>query len=209
MRLNTCAKREERSAECNQKILLLVDFSIENPKSKIVSLDHPIRSRQHIRRDRQANLLGRFQIDRKLELCRLLNRQVCRLSPFENFVHEVRGAPHRIMTAGGIGNQATVFDKRSSPTHRWKPVLLRKAQELHSIGKVKAIVRDDKPVDPFFHHGSKGIVKLPWVLYIVGLNPHSERLGCGSRLSNFILVSLIPFVSKDGHARELRNGFLE
>jgi hypothetical protein len=67
MRLNTCAKREERSAECNQKILLLIDFSIENPRSKIVSLNHSVCSRQHIRRDREADLFGRFQIDYHLE----------------------------------------------------------------------------------------------------------------------------------------------
>ena len=45
-------------------------------------LDHPIRSRQHIGRDRQAGLLGRSQIDDELEFLRLLHRQVCGLSAF-------------------------------------------------------------------------------------------------------------------------------
>ena len=40
------------------------------------SLDHSIRSRQHVRRNRQADIFGRFQIDHELELCRLLHRQV-------------------------------------------------------------------------------------------------------------------------------------
>jgi len=35
-------------------------------------LDHPIRPRQHIRRNRQADLFGRFEIDDELELFRLL-----------------------------------------------------------------------------------------------------------------------------------------
>ena len=40
--------------------------------------DHLIRSRQHIRWNRQANLLGRLEIDDKLKLRRLLDRKVGR-----------------------------------------------------------------------------------------------------------------------------------
>jgi hypothetical protein len=36
----------------------------------------PIRSRQHIRRDRHADLLGVFQIDHQVEYHRLLDGQV-------------------------------------------------------------------------------------------------------------------------------------
>jgi hypothetical protein len=39
-------------------------------------LDHPIRPRQHIRRNRQTDLLGCFQIDHQLKLLRLLGRKV-------------------------------------------------------------------------------------------------------------------------------------
>ena len=46
-----------------------------------------IRSRQHIRRNRQADLLRRFQIDHQLKLGRLLDEQVSRLGAFEDFVH--------------------------------------------------------------------------------------------------------------------------
>jgi hypothetical protein len=47
-----------------------------------VLLDHLIRSRQHIRWNRQAHLLGCFQIDDELELRRLLDGQVGRLGAF-------------------------------------------------------------------------------------------------------------------------------
>ena len=43
-----------------------------------VLLDYLIRSHQHVRRDREANLLGRFEID-QLKLGRVLDRQVSRL----------------------------------------------------------------------------------------------------------------------------------
>jgi hypothetical protein len=46
-------------------------------------LDHLIRPREHIRRDRQADLLGGFQVDNKLELCRLLDGKVAGLAPFK------------------------------------------------------------------------------------------------------------------------------
>jgi hypothetical protein len=42
-----------------------------------MSSDDPIRSRQHVRRYGQTNLLRRFQIDEQLKLCRLLRPSRC------------------------------------------------------------------------------------------------------------------------------------
>ena len=52
-------------------------------------LDHLIRPRQHIRRDRQADLLRGFQVDHELDLRRLLNRQISRLGTFKDLVTDV------------------------------------------------------------------------------------------------------------------------
>ena len=49
--------------------------------------------RQHLRRNRQADLLGGFQIDDQLELRRLLDGQIGGLGAFQNLVDEVSGAP--------------------------------------------------------------------------------------------------------------------
>ena len=46
-------------------------------------LDHLVRPYQHIRRNRQADLLRRFQIDDEFEFDRLLDGQVCGLPPFK------------------------------------------------------------------------------------------------------------------------------
>jgi hypothetical protein len=46
------------------------------------SFDHLIRSRQHIRRNRQADLFGRFQVDHQLKLRRLLDGDVGGLGSF-------------------------------------------------------------------------------------------------------------------------------
>jgi hypothetical protein len=54
------------------------------------SFDDLIRSRQHVGRDRHADLLGRLKVDHQLELCRLLNRNVGWLGAFENLVNHRR-----------------------------------------------------------------------------------------------------------------------
>src|SRR4030095_10543835 len=62
------AKRIEQS-----KIL----FSCLLPRaSYLYSLDHPIRSRQHVGRNRETDLLGRLQVDDELKLLRPLDGQV-------------------------------------------------------------------------------------------------------------------------------------
>ncbi len=49
-------------------------------------LDHLVRPHQHIRRNRQADLLRGFQIDDQLELRRLLDWQIGRLGAFQNTI---------------------------------------------------------------------------------------------------------------------------
>ena len=46
-----------------------------------LSLDHLVRPRQHVRRNRQADLLGGFQIDHELELRRLFHWESAGLAP--------------------------------------------------------------------------------------------------------------------------------
>ena len=48
----------------------------------LMSFNHFIRSRQHVRRNRQADLLGCFQIDDELELRRLLDGKIGGLGAF-------------------------------------------------------------------------------------------------------------------------------
>jgi hypothetical protein len=50
------------------------------------SPDHPIRPRQHIRRNRHADLLGGFEVDHQLESRWLLDGKLFRLRPFENLI---------------------------------------------------------------------------------------------------------------------------
>ena len=72
-------------------IFLFMSFSLPFHSTLLTRpsllFDHFIRSHQHIGRNRQADLLGRIEVDHQLELCWLLDGYVSRLSPFENLVH--------------------------------------------------------------------------------------------------------------------------
>ena len=57
------------------------------------SLDQPIRSGEHLRRDRQADLLRSLEINHQLELRRLLDRQIGGLRSLQDSVHEICYAP--------------------------------------------------------------------------------------------------------------------
>src|SRR5262245_54774035 len=68
-------------------------FSLNrNRQSKIQnSFDDLIRPRQHIGWDGEADLLRGFQVDHKLELHRLLHRELSGLGTFKNLVDVGRG----------------------------------------------------------------------------------------------------------------------
>ena len=53
----------------------------------LFSFDHFIRSRQHVRRNRQADLLGSFQIDDQLKLCWLFHWHFSWLCTSQDFIH--------------------------------------------------------------------------------------------------------------------------
>ena len=55
-------------------------------------LDHLIRPRQHVRRNRQADLFGGFEIDDELKPPGLLDRNIGRIGAFQNLIDEEGGA---------------------------------------------------------------------------------------------------------------------
>ena len=55
--------------------------------------------RQNFGRDRQADLLGGFQVDHKLELHGLLHRQIGWLRAFQNLIDEDSGAEEAVGVA--------------------------------------------------------------------------------------------------------------
>jgi hypothetical protein len=80
----------------DRDFFLHVFFSVTMPLSldtRHFSLDNLIRSRQHVGWNRQADLLGRLEIDHQLKLRGLLHWQIARLGSFENFIYVDSDAP--------------------------------------------------------------------------------------------------------------------
>src|SRR5215475_12755692 len=84
---------------------------VSQPPLRGLSLDHPIRSRQHIRRNCQANCFRRLQIDNELELLRLLHREIGGLSAFQDFVHISGSTPVQVDIVHAVTHTPAVFHK--------------------------------------------------------------------------------------------------
>src|SRR5215831_10062332 len=95
------AKSKAPSARAMILFFISVSLSPATRRSTLAtppfSFDDPIRPHQHIRRDRQADLLGRFEIDNELELHWLFDREIGRLGAFEDFVDVNSGATGQVV----------------------------------------------------------------------------------------------------------------
>src|SRR6266404_867078 len=95
--------------------------------------NHLIRSRQHIRRDRQTDLFGRFQIDDELELLRLLHCKIGGLGAFQDLIHISGSAPEQIVNTRPVSHETPVFHKFWPGVCRRKPALYRQLYNLYSM----------------------------------------------------------------------------
>jgi len=86
------------------------------------SSNHPIRSRQHIRRNGEIDLFGGFQIYDQLELCRLFDRQVSRLGAFDNLIYVRGGSAGQIGKARSITHKPAGRDKFLPKIYRRQPI---------------------------------------------------------------------------------------
>src|SRR6266478_1512007 len=96
-KMNDVLSHEFSSGFCFYFLLLTALCSL--------SSDHFVRPRQHVRRDREANLFRRLEIDDELELHRLFHWQVGRLAPFENLVHVGGSAPVNVSEIDPISHE--------------------------------------------------------------------------------------------------------
>src|SRR5437660_5854727 len=104
-------------------------------KSKIQTklFNYPIRSSQHVRWNRQTDLLGRFQINDEFKLRRLLYRQVCGLRAFQDFVDISGGAAVQVGNAHAVKHEATSVREEAVWIHRRQPALGRELCNLCSL----------------------------------------------------------------------------
>ena len=89
------------------------------------SLDQLVRPSEHLRRNRQADLLRGLEINYKLKLRRLLHGQVSRLGSLQDPVHVICGAAKNLNFLDRIGHQATGLHPGTSLVHRRQSILYR------------------------------------------------------------------------------------
>src|SRR5947207_6051287 len=106
-----------------------------------LSFDHLIRPKKNRLRNRQADLLGGFQIDDQLEFCWLLHRQITRLPAFEDLVNVSGSATIQIGNACRVGHEPPGDDKFLLSIHPWQPVFCCQLDDscLMSVEKPAAI----------------------------------------------------------------------
>ena len=71
----------------------IAPIDASSPISRDVSFNHLIYQQQDFARDCQAQFFCRFQVDKKFELCRLLDGQIRGVSTFEDLANVVSAAP--------------------------------------------------------------------------------------------------------------------
>src|SRR5215471_13915060 len=91
-------------------------------QSKLFSLNHLIRPRQHVGRNRKADLLCGLEVDDQLELGRLLHRQIGGLSSLENFVNVIRDAAVAVREFRPVGHESASV-RICYVTQRWQLAL--------------------------------------------------------------------------------------
>src|SRR5438094_611278 len=97
--------------------------------------DHFIRPRQHIGRNRQADLFCCLEIDDQFKFLRLLDRQFGGLSAFQNLVHIRSSAPVQVGEVHAVGHEPPGFHIFWLVVCRREPVLCRKFYNLCSLSK--------------------------------------------------------------------------
>jgi hypothetical protein len=117
-----------------------------NPKSKtcgeqrrtVKNLNSPddlIRSRQHIRRNRQSDLFGCLEVDDQLKLRRLLHRQISRLGTLQDFVHVNTRAPKLVSGVRPVEHEAAEIDILLVRVNGRQPVFAGKLDDPLSSAK--------------------------------------------------------------------------
>ena len=102
--------------------VFLIPTSVLSTRSSALSSDDPVRSYQHVRRNREADLLRGFQVDDQLELHRLLDRKVARLCAFQNFIISLTNV-HRPSAWRSFRSMASISGFVMAPSLR--PTIVR------------------------------------------------------------------------------------
>src|SRR5437660_7764184 len=109
-------------------------------------LNDVVRPQQERRRDRQAEGFRRPHVYNQIKSGRLLDGDLARLRPAQNFVDKVRGATPQIREVGSIGHQASLFGVLAIITNCQKSRPQRQRVDLSPIGEEEWVGDNKKSV---------------------------------------------------------------
>ncbi len=91
--------------------------------SRLISLDHFIRPKEHFRWNRDAELLGRLEIYHQLKLRWLLYWKVTGLRALEDLVYVSGYSAGQMLTIRAVGHEPTCLHKSTPRVYRRQPSL--------------------------------------------------------------------------------------
>src|SRR5438046_7294517 len=91
--------------------------------------------RQHIRRNREADLLCRLKVNDEFKLRCLLHWQISRFGSFQYLVHVNSRTPIQVIVLHPIGHEATLINKLLLELNSRQPVSARKLDDSLSFGQ--------------------------------------------------------------------------
>src|SRR4030095_10549376 len=101
-----------------------------------------------------------LEVDEQLELDRLLDREVTRLGPLDDLVHEGGRATEVVGHVHSIGHQAPDLDRLAKGEHAWQPSPGREIHDESSTGERRGTRRDEERLDPGATDQREGLVEL-------------------------------------------------
>src|SRR5262249_22039981 len=120
--------------------------AVSNRSKTRALFDHFVGAQQESFRYFKTERLGSRQIDGKIELGRLLDRDVGRLRPAQNLVDIVGGAPVQVREVCSIGHQASRFDVVVLAVHRRQSRAQRQGVDANPVGSYEWVGHDIKCV---------------------------------------------------------------
>src|SRR5712691_6050386 len=172
-------------------------------------MDHLVRSRQQGWRDRQAERFCGPEIDHQLELGGLLDGEITRRRPFEDFVDINRRAAKQITQVSAVRHEAPGVEPLPKRPHGSQATLSRDLVDTSDVGKEERLTQDEQSSDASLLHHCKRSVEL---LHAADANRNKAHPKLRSRLFKALQPVCIDRrrrVEEERDRRSLRQGLLQ